>query len=240
MKKSPLAIVTGAACRLGRALALMLAQQGYAILLHYYNSSDEAKSTADEIRSLGVPVYLMNADLRNTDQIRSLFMTVDSLKHPLKILVNSAAIMRHVDTKNVSVEDWDFSLDLNLRAPFFIAQLAAERMVDGGLIVNISDAGARKVWTGFPAYTISKVGLETLTRILAKTYAPNIRANAIAPGLVLPPADMSTEAWKKLITQLPLHHSVTLEEIADTLFFLLQNQSITGQTIVVDGGYSLI
>jgi NAD(P)-dependent dehydrogenase (short-subunit alcohol dehydrogenase family) len=112
-------------------------------------------------------------------------------------------------------------------------------MVEGGLIVNVTDSGVGKSWTGFPAYMVSKTGLEALTRLQAKTYAPTIRVNAIAPGLVLPAANISTEEWERLVNHLPLKHPTSLNEIAATLEFLLKNESVTGQTLIVDGGYSL-
>jgi pteridine reductase len=121
-----------------------------------------------------------------------------------------------------------------------MAQQAAERMKDGGLIVNVTDAGAAKAWAGFPAYTVSKAGLESLTRLLAKAYAPKIRINAIAPGLVLPSENVTPEEWEKLANRLPLKHTVSVDDIVATLEFLLKNGSVTGQTIVVDGGYSLL
>ncbi len=148
--------------------------------------------------------------------------------------------MRRAHLQTVSVEDWDATLNLNLRAPFLLSQQAAERMGEGGLIVNVTDSGAGKTWTGFPAYLVSKAGLEVLTRLLAKTYAPNIRVNAIAPGLVLPSADITTDKWMRLVNRLPLKRPASLEEISGALDFLIRNESITGQTIVVDGGYSLL
>ncbi|MGA2491042.1 MAG: SDR family oxidoreductase [Anaerolineales bacterium] len=240
MENYPLALVTGAAHRVGRTFALTLARQGYAILLHYHHSAEEAAATAEEVRTLGVPVYPMQADLTEVTQIRSLFSTTDSLNFRLKVLVNSAAWMKRTDLRTVSADEWDASLNLNLRAPFLLAQFAAQRMTEGGLIVNVSDAGAGKAWTGFSAYLVSKAGLEVLTRLMAKTYAPTIRVNAIAPGLVLPSVDVSTEEWEKLVDRLPLKHPASLDEIAYALEFLLKNESVTGQTIVVDGGYSLI
>jgi len=239
MDNDSLALVTGAAHRLGRIFALALAQHGYAILLHYHHSAEEAIKTAEEIRALGVQVYPVEADLTDLLQIQALFSEIDSLNLPLKVLVNSAARMTHEDLRNVSAEDWDSALNLNLRAPFLITQRAAERMKKGGVIVNVTDAGVWKTWTGFPAYMVSKSGLEMLTRLQAKTYAPNIRVNAIAPGLVLPSSDTSTEEWEKLISNLPLKHPATNDDLANALEFLLNNQSITGQTIYLDGGYSL-
>ena len=217
-----LALVTGAAHRLGRIFALTLAKHGYAILLHYHHSVEAANSTADEIRALGVPVFPVEADLTDAGQIQSLFSKVDSLNLRLKVLVNSAARMSHADLRTVSVEDWDATLALNLRAPFLLAQQAAERMVEGSLIVNISDAGVGKTWSGFPAYMVSKSGLETLTRLQAKTYAPNIRVNAIAPGLVLPSSEISAEEWEKLVSRLPLKHPASMDELPVHLNFLLR------------------
>jgi NAD(P)-dependent dehydrogenase (short-subunit alcohol dehydrogenase family) len=147
--------------------------------------------------------------------------------------------MKHADLRIVSADDWDATLNLNLRAPFLLAQRAAERMQEGSLIVNVTDAGIGKTWSGFPDYLVSKSGLETLTRLQAKTYAPNIRVNAIAPGLTLPSSDISVEDWEKLVSRLPLKHPTSMDELSSTFEFLLTNQSITGQTIYVDGGYSL-
>lgn len=240
MKEFSLALVTGAAHRLGRSFALTLARQGYAILLHYHQSVEAAADTADDIRALKVPVYQVEADLTEIAQIQSLFSILDSLNLPLKVLVNSASRMVRKDLRTVSANDWDATLKLNLRAPLLLAQSAAARMTKGGLIVNVTDAGLGKVWTDFPSYQVSKYGLEKLTRLLAKTYAPTIRVNAIAPGLVLPSADVPSDEWEKLVNRLPLKQSVSLEDISIALEYLLKNESVTGQTIVVDGGYSLI
>ncbi len=240
MSDRPLALVTGAAHRLGKAFALSLAGQGYAIALHYRHSAHEARQTEQEIRALGVPAYSIRADLTRPEKIPYLFSIVDQFNEPLKVLVNSAAVMPAADPRDLTVEDWNAALDLNLRAPFFCAQQAARRMTNGGLIVNITDVGARKTWSGYPSYSISKAGLESLTRLLARAFAPAIRVNAIAPGLVLPSALTSPEDWERLTSRLPLARAARPEEIGAALEFLLKNEYITGQTIVVDGGYSLL
>jgi len=236
----PLALVTGAARRLGRAFAGALAQQGYAILLHYHTSLDEAKQTAKELRSFGIPIHLFKADLTVPGQIQDLFRFIDTLPYALRILVNSAASMPHGDVHRLTVEEWDSALDLNLRAPFLLSQAAAERMPPGSLIVNLTDAGAAKVWTGYPAYSVSKAGLEALTRLLARAYAPNIRINAIAPGLVLPGETLLTGQWERLIERLPQKRPAGVEQVVMALNFLIRNEAVTGQTLVVDGGYTLI
>jgi pteridine reductase len=240
MDGQPIALVTGAAHRLGKTFALTMARRGYAILVHYQHSADRATATVDEIRALGVPAYLEQADLTDNTNLFSLLSVLDSLPHQLKVLVNSASVMQRTDIRATSSEEWDATFALNLRAPFLLAQQAARRMVEGGLIVNVTDVGAHKLWAGYPAYVVSKSALETLTRLLAKAYAPGIRVNAIAPGLVLPSEDITPEEWEKLIERLPLKHPASLEEVAGALVFLLDNPSVTGQTVVVDGGYSLI
>jgi len=240
MSALPLALVTGGARRLGRAFGLALARQGFAILLHYHHSEAEAASTADAIRALGMPVYPVQADLTSSTNIESLFSTLEALPHPLKVLVNSAALMPRGDVRTLSAADFDAAIALNLRAPFLCAQEAAKRMDDGGLIVNVTDIGAQKAWSGFPAYTVSKAGLESLTRVLARSLAPRIRVNAIAPGLVLQSDYVSEEEWNRLVDRLPLKRPASVDEITSALEFLLENEYITGQTIVVDGGYSLL
>jgi pteridine reductase len=240
METQPLALVTGAAHRLGKAFVLALARNGYAILLHYRTSDVHAQNTATQIRTLGVPVFLSQADLSQPRQIAAMFSLVDKIPHPLKVLVNSAAIIPTGDARTLSVSDWDAVLDLNLRAPFLCAQEAAKRMTSGGLIVNITDVGARKSWSRFPSYSVSKAGLEALTKILARTLAPSIRVNAIAPGLVLQSDQVSKEEWQRLVDRLPLQRPASVDEIASALDFLLKNEYVTGQTLVIDGGYSLL
>jgi pteridine reductase len=240
MSDQPLALVTGAAHRLGKAFVLALARKGYAILLHYRTSDMQAARTATEIRTLDVPVFLSQADLTDPKNISAMFSMLDKIPHRLKVLVNSAAIMPAGDPRTLSVEDWDTALNLNLRAPFLCAQEAANRMTSGGLIVNVTDVGAHKSWSRYPSYTVSKAALETLTKILARALAPSIRVNAVAPGLVLQSDLVSTPEWNRLVERLPLKRAATVEEIASALDFLLNNAYVTGQTIVIDGGYSLL
>ncbi len=233
---SPLALVTGAAHRLGKSFALTLARQGYDILLHYHSSADEALQTKLEIESLSRKVTLAQADLTDPSQIETLLSNIEHLE----LLVNSAAFLPKGNVDSLTLENWDTALDLNLRAPFLLAQECAKKMTDGGLIVNVSDVGAQKAWSRYPSYTVSKAALESLTKILARALAPKIRVNAIAPGFVLQSDIVNAEEWKRLIGRIPLKRPARTEEITSALEFLLNNQYVTGQTIVVDGGYSLI
>ena len=233
---SSLALVTGAAHRLGKVFALTLARQGFDIVLHYHQASDAALQTRSEIESMGRQVTLFEADLTDPSQIQSLVSSFESLQ----VLVNSAAFMPSGNVEALTIENWDTALDLNLRAPFLLAQECAKKMTDGGLIVNITDVGAQKAWSRYPSYTVSKAALESLTRILARALAPKIRVNAIAPGFVLQSDIVTDEEWQRLLKRIPLKRPARTEELASALQFLLENEYITGQTIVVDGGYSLV
>ncbi len=243
----PLALVTGAAQRLGKAIAQYLGQRGYAILLHYNSSEDEALKTAAEIRKNGIPIQLVQANLTQLEGIQRVFSVLDDWITTgtkeitnFRVLVNSAATMIPGSPDEVSLKDWNSTFDLNLRAPFYCAQESAKRMSQGGNIINISDIAANKTWSKYAAYITSKAGLEAMTRVLARAYAPNIRVNGIAPGLVLPNPWISKEQWERLTARLPLKRVGKIEEITATLGFLLDNEYIIGETIAVDGGYSLL
>jgi NAD(P)-dependent dehydrogenase (short-subunit alcohol dehydrogenase family) len=233
---SPLALVTGAAHRLGKVFALTLAEQGFDIILHYHQSYEAAHRTRADIESIGRGVTLAKADLSDPEQIQALVADLNTLD----VLINSAAFMPSGNVDALTLENWDSSLDLNLRAPFLLSQECAKKMRQGGLIVNITDVGAQKAWSRFPSYTVSKAALESLTRVLARALAPNIRVNAIAPGFVLQSDVVSEEEWQRLLHRIPLKRAARPEELASALEFLLKNEYITGQTIVVDGGYSLV
>jgi len=243
----PLAIITGSAQRLGRGFALYMAREGYAIVLHYNNSQKKAAITAKEVQALGVPAFIVQADLADVNQVAKVFSYVDDLIRnpdlqldPLKVLINCAAIMIKSDARTISTEEFDAVINLNLRAPFICAQMAFPRMKNGGLVVNISDIAGQKAWSSYPAYTISKAGLDSMTKVLARSFAPMVRVNGIAPGLAEPPEKMQMEDWKKLINRLPIKRSSSQEELNLALELLLKNEYITGHTINVDGGYSLL
>ena len=238
----PLAIVTGAAHRLGRVIALELARQGYAIGLHYHRSSAQARSTQAELEAAGAAVFVLPADLRDPAQIERLFERAAGLEHPLQVLVNSAAVMQRGDARTLAVEDWDATMALNLRAPWLCARAAA-RLMDqhgGGVVINISDSGAQRPWTTYPAYVVSKAALEALTRLLARALAPGVRVNAIAPGLILPSPDLPPEQWHRLVERLPLKMQGQPEDVARVVTFLIHNPYITGQVLAVDGGYQIV
>ena len=237
----PLALVTGASQRLGKAIALELAGSGFAVGLHFHRSQSEAANTAREIEALGVPALLLPADLRDPRQIKELFNNIPTRDYRLSVMVNSASVMLQKDLVELTVVEWDDTLNLNLRAPWLCAVEAAKIMGQtGGVIVNITDSGTRQVWSNYAAYIISKSGLEMLTRLLARTLAPAVRVNGIAPGLILPSKATEPEKWQTLVNRLPLKKSGTPQQIAKAVLHMVANDYITGETLVVDGGYQLI
>ena len=238
----PLALITGAAHRIGRAIALELGRQGFAIGLHYFQAGEAAEQTAAELTAARTPVFLLPADLTDPRQVQDLFNRVAQLPHPLRVLVNSAAVMPRGDLRELPVEQWDAVFDINLRAPWLCARAAARLMesTGGGVIVNITDSGAQKTWTGFPAYVISKSALESLTRLLARSLAPSVRVNAVAPGLILPSDGLPPEQWQRLVDRLPLQSVGQPEDVARAVLFFIQNPYITGQVLAVDGGYQIV
>lgn len=235
-----LALVTGGARRLGRIFVRHLAMCGYDVVVHYHHSQAEAADLCGEIHTIGRKAWTFPADLRDPAAIAVLFEQVRALGRPLSVLVNSAAEMSPADLLAISPEEWDATLALNLRAPLLCAQAAVPLMDHGGLIVNVSDVGAGKVWTRYPAYVVSKSALETLTRLLARRLAPEIRVNALAPGLVLPSPEMPPEAWERLLARLPFPREIRAEELTAALDYLLTAPAVTGQVLTVAGGYDLI
>lgn len=236
----PLALITGGVHRLGRVFAHAMARQGHAILIHYYqSSSDQVVQIENEIRTMGMPVYSIAADLQAHTSIEQIGESIDRTGFPLRVVINSAAIMPRQSVGDIHCEDWDAVLNLNLRAPFLLTQMAATRIKDGGLIINISDAGIYKLWKQYPTYIISKAALDMMTKYLARNLAPRIRVNSIAPGLVMPPDDILENEWNNLVERLPLKRRTSIADLESALLFLLKNESITGQNIIVDGGYSI-
>lgn len=237
----PLAVVTGAARRVGRSIALHLANRGYAIGLHYHKSRAEAEITANEIRQkTGVPVYLLPANLTDPDEIKGLFVDVKRIPHQLKLLVNSAGLMERSDLATIDTESWDALFDLNTRAVWLCSREAAAQMSQGGVILNISDVGAGKNWTRYGAYVVSKSAMEALTRVMARQLAPYVRVCAIAPGLLMRAEDQSVEDWEHLVEKVPLKRSAEMDEFFLVMDFLIGNQYITGEVIALSGGYQLL
>lgn len=235
------AVVTGSAHRLGRQIALTLAEHGCHLMVHFHQAAEDAGKTTAELREIGVEAFCIQADLSQRSGILKLFDAVDKEFGRVDVLVNSAAILRPSPLMQVDEEDWDQTISLNLKGAFFCLQAAAKRMKKQGegSIINISDVIGHKPWNQFPVHSISKIGLEMLTKLAALSLAPNIRVNAIAPGLIMKPKGMDDARWEKLSEHSPLRRSGTPTEITQAVIFLLKNDYVNGEILVVDGGLSL-
>jgi NAD(P)-dependent dehydrogenase (short-subunit alcohol dehydrogenase family) len=244
-----LALITGGAHRVGRALALAIAGAGADVIVHYHRSAEAAAATVAEAQAMGVQAVALPADLAAPDGPDQLFADIERRFGRLDVLVNSAAGMEAGDVLSLSRADWQRSLDLNLTAPFLCAQHAARLMLakppaepeaaepaEAGCIVNIADLAGLQAWARYPAHSVSKAGLIALTQVLAKALAPRIRVNAVAPGTVLRPADWSDERWQALANRTLLKRAGTPADVARAALYLLQAGYVTGETLVVDGG----
>jgi pteridine reductase len=233
------ALVTGAAKRLGRAVALRLAEEGADVVIHYRSSSAEAQSAAGEIEKMGGRGVAIAADLTSVADIKRLFDEAAKQFGRLDILINSAANFLPSSIISTTEEVWDASLDSNLKAPFFCAQAGAPLLRRSkGCIVNFADTGGLLGWPGYIAHSVSKAGVVMLTKVLAKALAPEVRVNAIAPGTITMPGD--PPEWEADFIKLaPLRRTGAPSEIADAVLFLVHSQFMTGQTVVLDGGRTL-
>ena len=232
------ALVTGAAIRLGRAVAMRLAKEGADMVVHYGNSQREAREAVLEIEKLGRRAIAIQADLRSVAAIRSMFQRVSDQFGRLDILVNSAA--NFIDAgADATEQNWDDALDTNLKAPFFCSQAAAPLLKQThGVIINFADLGGIRGWPGYIPHSISKAGVIMLTKCLAKALAPEIRVNAIAPGTITMLGD-PPELEDEYIHQAPLRRSGRPDDVADAVMFLVRSGFATGHTLVLDGGRSI-
>jgi NAD(P)-dependent dehydrogenase (short-subunit alcohol dehydrogenase family) len=230
------AVVTGSAKRLGRAVALRLAEEGADVVIHYRSSTSEARSAVAEVEKLGRRGYAVAADLTSVTDIKRLFDETAKQFGRLDILVNSAANFLPASIVSTTEEIWDASLDTNLKAPFFCAQAAAPLLRrTKGTIINFADTGGLLGWPGYIAHSVSKAGVVMLTKVLAKALAPDVRVNAIAPGTITMPGD--PPEWEADFIKLaPLHRTGAPSDIADAVLFLVRSEFVTGQVLVVDGG----
>ena len=230
------ALVTGAGKRLGRAVALRLAEEGANVAVHYRESQKEAMEVVGEIEKLGRKGVALRADLGGIDQIRKLFLEVGNELGRLDLLVNSAANFLPGSMISTTEEIWDASLDTNVKAPFFCAQAAAPMLRRSkGSIVNFADTGGLLGWPGYVSHSVSKAGVVMLTKCLAKALAPEVRVNAIAPGTITMPGD--PPEWDEEFVKLsPLRRTGKPSDIADAVVYLATAEFITGHTLVVDGG----
>lgn len=234
-------LITGAARRIGRAIALDFARHGWRVALHYRNSRDAADTLASEIAASGGTAKSFAADLADFTGLDALVSRVTTDLGPVTCLVNNASEFHRDTVQNIDATTWDTHLDVNLKAPVFLAQAMVRYLPDGvdGNIINIIDQRVWKLTPDFFSYTISKAGLWTATRTLAQGLAPRVRVNAIGPGPVLRSVHQTEEEFDAEKQSTLLKTGPTPEEIAAAVRFILSSPSMTGQMIALDGGQHL-
>lgn len=232
-----IALVTGAGVRVGREIAIALAECKARVAVHYNSSAGPAQETLAAIRAAGSDGELFQADLTQPGSADELIGKVVGHFGSLDLLVNSAAVMQRTPVGEVTPAEWDAMFALNLRAPFFLSQAAAEAMGErGGVIVNIADLAAFETWPAYVPHGITKAGIVQMTRALARTLAPRIRVNAIAPGAVLLPEGWNEESEEHIVSTTPLERLGSPKDVAEAVIYLAQADYVTGITLIVDGG----
>jgi NAD(P)-dependent dehydrogenase (short-subunit alcohol dehydrogenase family) len=230
------ALVTGGARRIGRAISRALAEAGYAVAIHANASLATAGSLAGDLIARGARAAVVGADLADHDAIGVLVEAARNAVGPLTLLVNNASEFEPDEIATLERTRFDRHIAVNLRAPLFLAQAFAAQAPPGSSIVNITDQRVFRVTPRFFSYTLTKSALQAATVTLAQALAPGTRVNAVAPGPTLPSSRQSADSFARQAKAVPLGHGPTPEEIAQAVVFLAQADSVTGQTIVVDGG----
>ncbi|SEQ14413.1 SDR family oxidoreductase [Thalassovita taeanensis] len=245
------ALVTGAAKRLGRAMALYLAGRGFDVAVHYDSSKDAAQTVADQIRALGRQAHAVPADLLSEDQTQTLMPRVAAaFGAPVTCLINNASIFEHDRIETATRDSWDRHFESNLRAPYVLAQALAAQIPDPlsddageplaqGLIINMVDQRVRKLTPDFSTYTLAKMGLWALTQTAAQGLAPRVRVNAIGPGPTLQGERQTKDYFQQQRAATILGRGANPADVTAALGFFLDSPSVTGQLICVDGGQHL-
>jgi glucose 1-dehydrogenase len=234
------AVVTGGAHRVGRAIVLELAAAGCDLVLHYGRSREAAESTAAEVKSLGRRVELVGADLSDPGSVEAVIDAAATLG-PARVLVNSAAIFPKDTITDVTLEAWRRTLDVDLASPVFLTQAFANALHGdlSGAVVNVTDWRTERPYPDHFSYTIAKAAIDAFTEAAAEALAPSIRVNAVALGAMLPPPGEDEEYLRELARDIPLQRVGGTEPVARAVRFLLESDFITGEIIRLDGGAHL-
>jgi len=231
-------LVTGSAVRVGRAVALRLADEGANVAVHYRTSEEEAGETAEEVRERGGDAATVRSDLSTVEGAREAVDGAADALGGIDVLVNSASVFDETPVCEVTAQDWDVNMDVNLRAPFFASQRAAERGAEK--VVNIAGVAAFRPFPSFVPYSVSKAGIVSLTKALAKALAPETTVNAVSPGTVLSPPDRPDEEEERIADDTPVGRTGDPSDVADTVAFVVRSSGfLNGAVIDVDGGRSL-
>ena len=237
---SPVALVTGGAVRAGRAITLALADAGYDMVVNYHSSEAPARTLEAELIGQGREVLLARGDVSDSSAVERMGQAVRERFGRLDVLVNNAANFVSTSLLEIESEEWDRVMGVNLKGPHLLVREFAPLLRSSrGTVVNVADHMGLKPWVRYAHHSIAKAGLVHLTRIQAVALAPEVRVNAVAPGLVLAPEGMSEAAVEREVQSTPLQRPGTPEDVTRTVLFLVESPFITGQTIVVDGGGTL-
>ncbi len=238
--KNKSVLITGAAKRIGREIALSMADDGWDIAIHYNSSKKEAEELLQEIVDKGVRACKIQADLANETQVLQIISQANEELGEISCLINNASSFKNDDITDMSRDIWDAHMQINLRAPVILSQEFAKQLNGKGNIINMLDYCVLSPSDKFLSYTASKSALWTLTQTLAKQLAPNIRVNAIGPGHCLPNCKETDESFQEAIQSTPLKEAISVKDICQTVEFFLKTPSITGQIIALDGGKHLV
>jgi pteridine reductase len=231
------ALVTGGGVRVGRAISLGLAEAGFDVAVHYRSSEAPAVEVAERIRALGRSSVTVRGDLADPEAPVAVVGAVREAFGRLDLLVNSAAGFDTVGLDEADAEAWDRVMDVNVRAPHLLVRAASELLRTArGAVVNVVDLSAFQPWRDYPVHAVSKAALAHLTRVQARTLAPRVRVNAVAPGAVLPPDDYPAERTEALRRRAPLQALGSPEDVVAAVLYLADAPYVTGQILAVDGG----
>ena len=231
------ALVTGAGRRVGQAIAVTLGARAMRVVVHYNGSREGADETVRMIEQAGGHALAVQTDLTDPGGPNALIERVLAEYGALNALVNSAAIMLRTPIGEVGVAEWDTMFAINTRAPFFLSQRAAPELARAqGSIVNIADLAAFETWPAYVPHTITKAAVVQMTRALAHALAPDVRVNAVAPGVVMLPEGWNPEEGERLRRTTPLARLGSAEDVAQAVVYLLEAEYVTGEVIRVDGG----
>jgi NAD(P)-dependent dehydrogenase (short-subunit alcohol dehydrogenase family) len=240
--RQKVALVTGAAKRIGRTIAVALAQRGWHVVVHYRHSAADAQATVREIEALGQRAVELKCDLTDEAAVKSLLPRAAAALGPISCVVNNASLFEHDSAADFSVARLDAHMHVNLAAPMLLAQALHDATPAGAqsVVINLLDQKLFNLNPDFLSYTLSKAALHGATTMLAQALAPKVRVVGIAPGITLPSGDQTAEGFGNAHSATPLGRSSTPDDIAATVCFVAESPAITGTTILVDGGQHLI
>lgn len=239
---SKVALVTGAGRRIGRSIALALAKRGWDVAVHYGQSVDEAMATAREIEAIGRRAAALQCDLANEQAVNRLLDHAQAALGPISCVVNNASLFENDTASDFSVACLDKHMHANLAAPVILARALHAATPDGAqsVVINLLDQKLFNLNPDFLSYTLSKAGLQTATTVLAQALAPKVRVVGVAPGLTMVSGNQTEEGFAKAHRMTPLGRASTPEDVASAVCFAAENQSMTGTTLLVDGGQHLL